>query len=509
MRGPRYARRLLAPLVAGLLLVPAARAGAASEFTFYGGGWGHGIGLSQYGAYGLALEGWSATRILRHYYTGVRITDRDPPKKRYRVGLLQYRSSVTVTAASRSFTLKLGGGRTIETVPQGATRIIRVSGGRFRIFRPNGALVGGHAWGSSEKPVVVRRASGGIVSVPEWGHRSGRGALEFRVAGSGSGHLVAVLSPEQYLYGLGEVPSSWPAAVLRAQAIAARTYAHRVVAGDRTGCACDILGDTRDQAYIGWDKESDGWGGHWRRAVNRTARRVVVYRGAPISTLYSSSSGGFTEDVENVWGGSALPYLRGVCDPGDYVSANPNRTWQLTLTGAEAASRLRSAFGWDVARVRAFRVGDRGVSGRIVRVTVKGVRSGGGDFSGATSGWNLRGALGLKDSRFWINSDRQVTGAIRNAYDDLRCRPGLPAGGDRGTDGGRWQRFKRGRIYHKGAVTAWLRGPVLGAYLGDGGPAGPLGYPVSQQRKLKDGRTRVRFEGGTVTCERGGTCTRT
>lgn len=496
-------RRLLARSIVPTVLVvallgagPASPAAATESFTLHGAGWGHGIGMSQYGAYGLALKGWKPVRIVRWYYTGVRVQRREPPAPVVRVGLLQHRSRLTLQAVGGAFELRRGR-RLLDTVRAGDSRTVAVDGGRYRILTAGGTTVGGRTWGG----LLRAHPRGGVVRVPEWGHAVGRGHLELPTTGQTSLHLVAVQDPEEYLFGLAEVPSSWPQAALRAQAIAGRTYAFRVVAsGGRSGCACDILGDTRDQAYAGWDKEAGTAGGRWVKAVRATERKVATYGGELISTLYSSSSGGYTEDVENVWGGSPHPYLKGKCDPGDWVASNPNRTWRVTMSGTEVASRLRASLGWDVAEVTKLAVGERGVSGRAVRVVVKGRGSGGGSFSASTSGWSLRSALGMKDTRFWVGSDRNVTGAIREAYDALTCRPGLPKGPHREAEGGTWQAFQRGRMYARDGVAVWLRKPVLGAYLGAGGPSGFLGYPTSRVRKLSDGTRVADFEGGRISC---------
>jgi len=479
---------------------PVFRRAAEETFILHGAGWGHGIGMSQYGAYGLALEGWSAERIVRYYYTGVEVERRDPPARLVRVGLLQSRSRVTVIVEGGSPRVRAAG-ETIETLAEGDVRGVTMKDGRYRLETGEGAAVG--------EPISGRlQVRGGVIRIEEWGHVLGRGRLELPAAGGNAFHVVAALDPEQYLFGLGEVPSSWPQAALRAQAIAARTYAfRRIEDGGRTGCGCAIYADTRDQAYVGWEKETGTDGDRWVDAVRASEGLVATYEGALIATLYSSSSGGFTENVENVWGGEAYPYLKGKCDPGDFVAANPNRTWTVTIEADELAARLRTAFGWDLGEVRELDVGRRGVSGRPVRISVRGTSSAGGGFSRAVSGWDLRSALGLKDTRFSVGTDQNVTGAIRAAYDDLRCRPGLASGPQRTAAGGRWQAFQHGRMYARGDAAVWLDGPVLAAYLGAGGPEGPLGYPLSPVTEAEDGSTEAAFEGGVVRCDPGGDCT--
>ena len=496
MRRLPFPLRLVATL--GLVGALAAPASAQTSFTLFGAGWGHGVGMSQYGAYGLALEGWTAPQILHHYYTGVSVEQRDPPKKRYRVGLAQGRSAITVSVIEGKARLSVGRKR-IAVLGPGSHRV-RLRAGRYRISR----IV---RRPKAVKPLRARLSSGGVIRVAEWGRELGRGVLELRRASKTSMHAVAILKPEEYLYGLGEVPSSWPKAVLQAQAIAARTYAHRRILSPRTGCACQIYADTRDQAYVGLEKETGTAGGRWVEAVNATASRVVTYGGEPISTLYSSSSGGYTENVENVWGGSPAPYLKGRCDPGDYVESNPNRTWKVALDGAALAAKLRSTLGWDVATVTGLEDKARGVSGRVVKMAVKGTRPGGGAFSATTSGWSLRGALGLKDTRFWVNTDLTVTGAIRAAYDDLDCAPGLATGGNQQVPGGVVQVFQTGRMYARAGGTAfWLHGRVLDTYLASGEHAGSLGFPTSTVVAAPDGTESATFEGGAIACPPSADC---
>jgi hypothetical protein len=150
----------------------------------------------------------------------------------------------------------------------------------------------------------------------------------------------------------------------------------------------------------------------------------------------------------------------------------------------------------------------RGGGGHINRVRVQGKKPGGGDVTFTTSGENLRIGLSLKSSRVWINANRQVTGGIRRYYDDLNCKPGLPRSARNGAAGGRWQRFVKGRIYSKSRPgTHWIHGPTLTRYLKLNGPNGRLRYPKTGVQRISDGRDRVIFQKGRITCKRStGTC---
>ncbi len=479
---------------AGLALLPGATAHAESSYTFYGSGWGHGIGLSQYGAYGLAKKGWDAPKILKHYYSGVQVEERVAPARVFRVGLVQRRRSFRFTAAEGSFRLILASGKVLAKVPQGGTARVTISGGRYVVEKPGGGIAKG---GSAGVALRVRRATGAVVRSTEWRHLSGRGRLEVVIASASRGHLVAVVKPEQYLYGLGEVPSSWPSAALGAQAIAARTYAYRKIADgpsqQRAECACGILASTRDQYYIGLDKERAAAGGLWVAAVHATAKRVATYGGSPIFTYYSSSSGGFTENVENVWiGATPKAYLKGVCDPGDWVPANPNRTWSLELTAQQVSNKLKGLTG-AIGTVTGFSDYSLGVSGRVKKVRVVGTSG-----SLVVEGWDLRTALGLKDTRFRVNQNRNVIGKIRTAYDALGCAPGVPAGAATAASGGRYQSFQQGRLYQHDArdQVAWVRGPALDKYLALGETGSPLGLPYQAEETAAG--LRVLFDGGEI-----------
>jgi stage II sporulation protein D len=485
-----------------LVAVPAA-AGPnrpAGSFTFHGSGYGHGIGMSQYGALGLAKKGWSARRIVRLFYSKVDVAARQPVRPEIRVGLLQSAGSATLIAAHGTYDLVLLSGQVLDTVPAGSRRTIEVTADkRFRIVRPDGTVVGDTTWGGPSDPVVARRLGDARIQVAGWGHVIGHGELRYEVAGPGAGHLVGVMPVEDYVLGIAEVPSSWPRAALGAQAIAARTYAYWRLAGAmRAGCGCDVFSTVADQSYVGWDKLAAAGGDRWVSAVKDTERTVATYQGAPIYAAYSSSSGGYTEDIEKVWTGSSpLPYLRGVCDPADDTAVNPSRFWQVSFEPSAVTSGLKPYTG-DIGAVSGFTDWQLGVSGRVTRVAVMGTKG-----STVIDGWDIRGGLSLKDTRFSVNRNLNIRGEIRETYDAAGCRPGRATGGQKKVRGGRLQKFLNGRIYeHLRRNTAvWLRGPVLGAYLKAGGHTSRLRIPF-RVRQVKGGQ-RAWFDGGTITCTGG------
>jgi SpoIID/LytB domain protein len=220
---------------------------------------------------------------------------------------------------------------------------------------------------------------------------------------------------QKYLFGLGEVPASWPAAALEAQAIAGRTYAFSKI--KRLGqhlspCDCAVYDSVADQAYTG-DTKRTGSGQYWaawKNAVSNTNRKVILYDGDPIQALYSSSSGGHTEHNENVWGGAAIPYLRGVLDKADKVAANPNHKWSVNMTWGALRQKLDAA--WGIGRLRRFKlIKPFGVSGRVT--VVKSSSEGGVKIVGSkktvrADGWDIRQTLGLKDTLFRLSTKTAV-----------------------------------------------------------------------------------------------------
>ena len=214
---------------------------------------------------------------------------------------------------------------------------------------------------------------------------------------------------QEYLYGIAEVSAYWPAEAQKVQAILSRTYVSHVVeeyGQHRSICNCAVYDTSVDQVFVGDDRRTDSgtYWKHWRSAVDRTDDEMVLYNGRPILALYMSSSGGHTENNENVWGGTPIPYLRGVRDPHDKVAPNGNHKWRVAMGWTSFSSRLDAAFG--TGKLRRFVVETPlGVSGRVT--VVKGSDRGGVKIVGShrtvrVSGSSIKSALGLNDTLFKV-----------------------------------------------------------------------------------------------------------
>ena len=507
------------------LALGALPASASRTVLITGGGWGHGLGMSQYGAYGRALKGQTARAILKHYYTGVSVRRARMPR-RIRVGLVQYRgalsfrsSPLTESGGSLAFKLARAPGRLARGPAGTKWRMEATRTGGLRLWR-NGRPV---SWGGSKVlggrrgVVAVYRKLGSVVRIARKGsYAFGRLIVDsYPSAACSAGYclrVVASLRMQHYLFGLGEVPSSWPQASLRAQAIAGRTYAYAKVlevGQHRYPCDCGVYDSTLDQAYIG-DAKRTGSGPYWddwKAAVRGTKAVVIRHRGKPIHALYSSSSGGHTENNENVWGGEPLRYLRGVRDRADAVAANPNHRWSLRLSWRAFSRKLRFYYG--VGPLRSFRLlRPFGVSGRVKVPTASGggARIVGRAKSVRVSGWSVRSALGLKDTLFRVRVVHDVAAVWRGSRALASADAKWASGPIRRIPGGRAQDFSGGRLVFNRArgAAVWLEGSLLGAYDAGGGARGPLGLPLAGARQASKGVTLQRFDRGTLYGVEGG-----
>jgi stage II sporulation protein D len=292
----------------------AAPAGSGALFLFNGHGWGHGVGMSQYGAYGYAQHGSTYQQILAHYYPGTTLGP--APVTTIRV-LLADRKKVLAIASEVPFTIRDGAGRRVP-----------VDAGTLKLTPA--LTVGGT---TLTAPLRVLPGKGGPLTLT----RAYRGRIDVDVV-DGKLRALNVLPLEQYLYGVvpAEMPSAWAPEALKSQAVAARSYA---LATRQVGAPFDVYSDTRSQMYLGIASETPAT----NAAVSATKRQVLFYKGTIATTFFSSTSGGKTESSQ-AWTGTALPYLVSVPDPYDDIS--PYHDWgPVPVTAATIAKALKLTGG--------------------------------------------------------------------------------------------------------------------------------------------------------------------
>jgi len=342
---------------------PAAVLGEAS-LVVSGRGYGHGVGMSQFGAYGMAKAGRTYDAILGYYYTGIELGQAST--REVRVLLAEGRRAVTI-ASPVPFTVRDARGT-----------IYRLQAGPLTI-RPDLELPTAEGPDVAVSPLVVRPGKAAPLSLDG---RPYHGRLQ-AVVQSGFLRVINFVELESYLQGVvaGEMPHSWPLEALRAQAVAARSYG---LANLVEGKPFDLYSDVRSQVYLGIAGERP----RTNEAVQTTAREVVYYGGAVASTLYFSSSGGKTASAFDVFG-TAIPYLVSRPDPWDKLS--PYHRWGPVLLGART---VQAKLGIEARVVDA--VGTVTPSGRLRSLAVLTTTG-----SEAVPASVVRTALGLRST--WLS----------------------------------------------------------------------------------------------------------
>jgi stage II sporulation protein D len=332
------------------------------NFTIYGGGTEHGLGMSQYGAKGLASEGLSASTILGHYFQNTTVETRDTAGLNIKVEIDQY-STGRIYGREGSFSVK--------GLEIGAGGWVDVSDGYFSAFDASGKKV----TSGSFDTLNINPSGGAIfeVTYKNSSYNKYRGSIQVVAGGP---YTINVLPLEDYLKGVvpAEVNPSWPREAVKAQAIAARSYAVNHLGGE----LFDVDDTQQYQVYLGVLVED--WQSN--EAISETAGQVVVYEGNIVTAYYHSTSGGWTENNELVWGGSARPYLRGVSSMQETDS--PYWSWQTRQYSRAQLSQIFSQDErTDVGEIKLIKIENRGVSGRVIKITLVG-SSGEKSVTGAT-----------------------------------------------------------------------------------------------------------------------------
>ena len=343
----RMYKSAVALLLTIILISPA---NAVDSFTFTGNGYGHGVGLSQIGGKAMALEGKSAEEIIKYYYTGVIV---EPVADWYdvRVNIGHQLTKSSVSLASNSGYIDINGyqisdkatSANFKMTPAGISTTINKSKSVIATLPPTNQIL--IQWSGT------RFLAGDSAVVSFNNGKTQRfqfGQMNLLVVGKYFEATNTLRLKDEYLYGVSEVSSAWPTEMLKAQVIAARSYAIAKAGIYRPSCDCDLYGTVQDQLFVGLGKLSEPkFGSLWKAAVDATnvdeeSGLAATYMGNPISAYYSSSTWGTTESALNAFG-TDVEYLQPVADP---VSLDPKRNpnyavWKRTVSVAVVAK----AFG--------------------------------------------------------------------------------------------------------------------------------------------------------------------
>ena len=356
---------LAALLVSTFLLTSEASAEIPKSFTFIGAGYGHGVGLSQYGAKGQALEGKTATEILNYYFPDAQVT---PVVDSATISV-----NVAHQVTSLNIALPVTDFATITNETGIATTLAPNTPLNFAI---TGKLIAGPS--GSAKILIIKWSDPNSVVTLTSGTKSiklNHGYIQLRAVKAPSiGFRIEATNllrlHDEYLYGIAEVPSSWPSAALESQAIASRTYALMRMNSIKKACDCHVYNSKYDQAFVGYSKEGEPRYGHlWKAAVDATAvdsenGLAVTIDGLPISVFFSSSSGGMTQRAVDVWG-KDIPHLVNVPDPWS-IDPTINKNY-ASWTKKVSQKAMAKAFGLsDVAR---YEITSRSVTNSVLTIT--------------------------------------------------------------------------------------------------------------------------------------------
>jgi len=443
-----------------------------ASFTINGSGFGHGVGLSQYGSRGMALAGYKAEQIVAHYYVGTTIATQSSTQD-LRVGLAQDQSYVAIRSealggAGGKMTISMGSNT--RTIPANTPVVFSISSSTTRATFADGSAISGTTatvtWngvaGNADASTVINVANGyssgaaktvlgaackdyfagakpsGFDSCP---HRYRYGIIE--IAGGKFGDTSRDLNVvnklrlgDEYLYGIGEVPSSWEADALGAQVIAARSYAYATylatissgsaVSFDNTkvraACLCHMYSTIADQNYVGFNKEYSTLGTRWVSAVKASIPKagsgkgkVILYKGNVIKAFFSSATGGASQPIKEVWGATTYPWSSVVDDHWalDPATGNPNIKWAHTIKQGELVRNLNNV-GVPIKNVKSFKVSTLYASGGVSKLSLTDAS---GKVTAVTVGPNakispdsLRWVLGVKST--YLRSIKASTSLI-------------------------------------------------------------------------------------------------
>jgi SpoIID/LytB domain protein len=505
-RRPLAVATVLAVLVAGLVAVGAVTARPASAeiisptasgvWTVDGHGFGHGHGLSQYGARGAARPagtraGLTSRQIIAFYYPGTVLTTLSQPSIRVQIGS-DGGATTVVVPAGQTITLSWAGG-SMSTTSAGASRLRLV-----------GATTAGHLQAQYFRTTWVNWG-GALPSRADFSSSAGSlrllqpsGSTQYR------GTIGTVLDPSQgrltinrlpldsYVQGVvpREMPASWEPAAVQSQAIAARSYARYSVEHNGSS-SYDICDSTNCQVYGGQARYDLSGGLVYsedpasNQAVAATANQVATYQGATIFAQFSSSDGGWTAS-----GGQ--PYLVAEADPYAANAGDPNLNWSRQVRVSDVASYYGLARLTQISITGRDGHGEWG--GRVLTAVVSGTNSAGAAVSISTTGYSLSSAMGLPHQWFHVSAvtagaPASVSAVARDAAALVSWTPPTVIGSDAITGYSITVPSVQRVVVGAGSRSAWIGGLHNGQQYtasvrainsaGEGAPASVVIAPVA------------------------------
>jgi len=411
-RAAALAAALAATLAGSVVVPPSASAEPAlarqDVFTISGHGWGHGRGMSQQGAHGAARQGLTAAQIVAFYYPGTTLATGADEQVRV---LLSGDAGLT-QAPSTSLDVSPAPGLTATDLSTGTALVLPTGPDRWRVVRDSAGLLSLQArtagtWAAGTTTRGPLQLSSTAPVLRRWyaedRSRDYRGTLRAIATATGLA-VVDHLPMEQYLRAVvpAEVPASWAAEALKAQAVAARSYSSYLRADARRRLPAqpwDLCDSTRCQVYGGATSEA----ATTDAAVMATARRLLTYGGAPVFAEFSASNGGWT-----VAGGPAYQVAKP--DPYDGLTASSSHAWSAQLRAADLEQRF-ATLGRLTRLQTTSRDGNGDWGGRVLGVVLEGVDSAGRPTAVTTTGreialaagWPVR-SDGLRSSWWTITS---------------------------------------------------------------------------------------------------------
>lgn len=458
------------------------------QITVNGQGYGHGRGMSQYGAQGAALEGLGYQEIVEFYYPG---TAWGRVRGKVRVLVSADTTDDVVVSPTRGLAVRDLTDRSTHRLPvrdqvtrwrldvRDGRTVVEFFDGRWRrLAAPWARTLAGDAEFFADGPITLWTPSGS---------RSYRGALRSAspAPGSSARDTVNIVSMDQYVMGVVpyEMPASWHPEAVKAQAVAARTYAtwSRNQNLRRYYQICDT---TACQVYAGVDGEDP----RSNAAVAATRAQILTYEGKPAFTQFSASSGGWTV-------AGSVPYLPAQQDPYDGWDGNVVHRWSTTVDAARL-ERSNPSIG-SLRRIRVTRRDGNGAwQGRVYEIVLDGT-----DGNVTMSGDSFRWAYGLRSNWFSIEPTPIMSRWTRIGGTDSQL--GAVRSAEFAVAAGAAQRFDGGKIFYSSKTGAKeLYGRILRAYHRFGGPSSRLGFPETAVRRRGPHRL-ARFQNGSIYSRQG------